>query len=77
MTRYPSRQAREQAIRRGETTRTDSTLVDGRKHYAVARYDGSQRTVVQNLTGKASDNLAAAERKAAAMGPDHAAERIA
>jgi hypothetical protein len=84
---YRSTGERLDAIARGETTHRDSTVSDGRAHYAIARYaDDGERTIAHNLTGSPYDDRAAAERIAGIRNlreqndggaGSHSAERIA
>ena len=61
--------ARTRAIKAGVTTRLCSTLLDGRKHYGVMRFEvaSGAETLVVNLTGTNCDDLATAESIAARM----------
>lgn len=52
------------AITAGTATRTLSTLIDGKRHYALVRYDAGLREVAINLTGTEHDNREAAEHLA-------------
>ena len=56
--KYRDEAERDAAVAAGETTRRDSTLQDGHKHYALVRYyhDGD-RDIARNLTGSDLDNL--------------------
>lgn len=84
--KYGSAEERDAAIAAGEASRRRSSLMDGRKHYAVVEYDndGDSR-IEKNLTGTNQDDLRTAEHLAenrdhGPFGPGvagYGAERIA
>lgn len=78
MNKYGSEAERQEAIDRGETSALQSSLMDGRKHYAVVKYSAtSPTTILENLTGTDQDDLRSAEELARNWGPAAGAERIA
>jgi hypothetical protein len=63
--KYGSDGERLAAIEAGETSRRRSSLMDGRKHYAVVEYgDDGSADIEKNLTGTDQDDLRTAEHLA-------------
>jgi hypothetical protein len=89
MNRYRTQTERKAAIERGETTPKNSTLMDGRQHYAIVRTiekaSGDVVEIALNLTGTWMDTLEIATQLAArrndqrtlGAGISHHVERIA